>query len=74
MNSHVVTSLFCGDCVQWNKEGFLQEVGSPHDLHHVDPAQVGVQNRLGGQLFADDCLNACVMFAIYACVVASPHT
>eukprot|EP00878_Enallax_costatus_P002154 GHUV01002323.1.p1 GENE.GHUV01002323.1~~GHUV01002323.1.p1 ORF type:complete len:211 (+),score=69.98 GHUV01002323.1:124-756(+) len=25
---------------KWDKEGFLQEVASPHDLHHVDPSQI----------------------------------
>eukprot|EP00882_Tetradesmus_deserticola_P000662 GHRQ01000723.1.p2 GENE.GHRQ01000723.1~~GHRQ01000723.1.p2 ORF type:complete len:207 (+),score=85.88 GHRQ01000723.1:99-719(+) len=25
---------------KWDKEGFLQEVAAPHQLHHVDPGQV----------------------------------
>jgi hypothetical protein len=26
--------------LQWDKEGFLQEVAAPHALRHVDPSQV----------------------------------
>jgi hypothetical protein len=26
--------------LQWDKEGFLQEVSAEHRLHHVDPSQI----------------------------------
>lgn len=30
----------CVSPVQWDKDGFLQEVSAPHHLRHVDPNQI----------------------------------
>lgn len=50
---HLLCLLPCWPChsarmhcwLQWDKEGFLQEVAAPHQLHHVDASQISDHSK-----------------------------